>query len=224
MLYREIIAVCSQIHTKHINTLCGLNSEFLNVVAVHIVITGLARVIRVTEVTGILDMGSFQQHDLQTYIKFHYNTALQNKLSTHCITINSRQHSQSSEANSSSASHEIPMQIIRTDHPPISVLIQINLIKPSHLIFYAINFNIVPSAPLSSKRSFFFILPNLNPAFNYFISHACHMPLLSHHPRLNLTFTARSRDHEAPPYVILSTLLSFDPQHPVKTPQANINI
>ena len=31
MLYREIIAVCSQIHTKHINTLCGLNVEFVNV-------------------------------------------------------------------------------------------------------------------------------------------------------------------------------------------------
>jgi len=29
MLYREIIAVCSQIHTKHINTLCGQNVEFL---------------------------------------------------------------------------------------------------------------------------------------------------------------------------------------------------
>ena len=28
MLYREIIAVCSQIHTKHINTLCGQNVEF----------------------------------------------------------------------------------------------------------------------------------------------------------------------------------------------------
>ena len=27
MLYREIIAVCSQIHTKHINTLCGRNVE-----------------------------------------------------------------------------------------------------------------------------------------------------------------------------------------------------
>ena len=27
MLYREIIAVCSQIHTKHINTLCGQNVE-----------------------------------------------------------------------------------------------------------------------------------------------------------------------------------------------------
>jgi hypothetical protein len=29
MLYSEIIAVCSQIHTKHINTLCGQNVEFL---------------------------------------------------------------------------------------------------------------------------------------------------------------------------------------------------
>jgi hypothetical protein len=29
MLYREIIAVCSEIHTKHINTLCGQNVEFL---------------------------------------------------------------------------------------------------------------------------------------------------------------------------------------------------
>ena len=27
MLYREIVAVCSQIHTKHINTLCGQNAE-----------------------------------------------------------------------------------------------------------------------------------------------------------------------------------------------------
>jgi len=27
MLYREIIAVCSQIHTKHINALCGTNVE-----------------------------------------------------------------------------------------------------------------------------------------------------------------------------------------------------
>ena len=28
MLYREIMAVCSQVHTKHINTLCGQNVEF----------------------------------------------------------------------------------------------------------------------------------------------------------------------------------------------------
>jgi hypothetical protein len=27
MLFREIIAVCSEIHTKHINTLCGQNVE-----------------------------------------------------------------------------------------------------------------------------------------------------------------------------------------------------
>ena len=31
MLYREIIAVCSQIHTKHINTQCGQNVELPNV-------------------------------------------------------------------------------------------------------------------------------------------------------------------------------------------------
>ena len=31
MLYREIIAVCSQIHKKHINTLRGQNVELLNV-------------------------------------------------------------------------------------------------------------------------------------------------------------------------------------------------
>jgi len=31
MLYREIVAVCSEIHTKHINTLCGQNVELLNV-------------------------------------------------------------------------------------------------------------------------------------------------------------------------------------------------
>jgi len=42
MLYRKIIAVCSQIHKKHINTLCGQNVELLNVkLAVHIVTTGL---------------------------------------------------------------------------------------------------------------------------------------------------------------------------------------
>ena len=42
MMYREIITVCSQIHTKHINTVCGQNVELLNVkLAVHIVTNGL---------------------------------------------------------------------------------------------------------------------------------------------------------------------------------------
>jgi hypothetical protein len=31
MLYSEIMAVCSEIHTKHINTVCGQNVEFVNV-------------------------------------------------------------------------------------------------------------------------------------------------------------------------------------------------
>ena len=42
MFYGEIMAVCSQIHTKHINTVCGQNVEVLNVkLAVHIVTTRL---------------------------------------------------------------------------------------------------------------------------------------------------------------------------------------
>jgi len=31
MLYGEIIAVCSEIHTKYINTLCGQNVQLFNV-------------------------------------------------------------------------------------------------------------------------------------------------------------------------------------------------
>ena len=42
MLYREIIALCSQIHTKYINTLYGQNVELLNVkLVVHIVTSEL---------------------------------------------------------------------------------------------------------------------------------------------------------------------------------------
>ena len=42
MLYTEITPVCSQIHTKHTNTLCEQNVELLNVkLVVHIVTTGL---------------------------------------------------------------------------------------------------------------------------------------------------------------------------------------
>ena len=42
MLFKEMIAVFSQIHTKHINTVCGQNVELLNVkLVVQIVTTGL---------------------------------------------------------------------------------------------------------------------------------------------------------------------------------------
>jgi hypothetical protein len=47
MLYREIIAVCSEIHTKHINTQCGQNVELLNVksdVTVSTIITVISEV------------------------------------------------------------------------------------------------------------------------------------------------------------------------------------
>jgi len=39
MLYREIITVCSEIHTKHGNTLCGQNVELLNVKLVVLIVT-----------------------------------------------------------------------------------------------------------------------------------------------------------------------------------------
>ena len=42
MQYREIIAVRSEIQTKHINTVCGQNVELLNVkLVVRTVTTGL---------------------------------------------------------------------------------------------------------------------------------------------------------------------------------------
>jgi len=45
MLYREIIDVCSEIHTEHTNTLCGRNVELLNVkLVIYIVTTALQRV------------------------------------------------------------------------------------------------------------------------------------------------------------------------------------
>jgi hypothetical protein len=45
MLYRGIMAVCSEIHTKHINTVCGQNVKFVDVkLVVNIVTTMLQRV------------------------------------------------------------------------------------------------------------------------------------------------------------------------------------
>jgi hypothetical protein len=41
MLYREIVAVFSEIHTKHVNTLYGQNVEFLSVKLVVYILTAL---------------------------------------------------------------------------------------------------------------------------------------------------------------------------------------
>jgi hypothetical protein len=55
MLYNEIIAVCSQSHTKYINTLCGQNVELLNVkLVVHIMTTGLSVVKSVTKTSQLM--------------------------------------------------------------------------------------------------------------------------------------------------------------------------
>jgi len=51
MLHWEIMAVCSEIHIKYINTLCGQNVQMLNVkLAVHIVTTGLQKTKEITNV------------------------------------------------------------------------------------------------------------------------------------------------------------------------------
>ena len=58
MLYGEIVAICSQIHTKHINTLCGQNVEFCNVKLVaRIVTTGLWKEFALSTGTKLLPGG-----------------------------------------------------------------------------------------------------------------------------------------------------------------------
>ena len=71
---REIIAVCSQIHKKHINTLCGQNVELwmLNLV-VHIVTTGTKRLNKEHKldktpyITGLVDFLSTLHISLLIY-------------------------------------------------------------------------------------------------------------------------------------------------------------
>ena len=41
MLHREIMAVCCEIHTKHINAVCGQNVEFCNVHTADVRCSGL---------------------------------------------------------------------------------------------------------------------------------------------------------------------------------------
>ena len=54
MLYREVTAVCSEIHTKNINTLCGQDVELLNVkMVVHIVTTGLQSVLPLNNIINL---------------------------------------------------------------------------------------------------------------------------------------------------------------------------
>jgi len=74
-LYREIIAVSSEIHTKHINTLCGQNVELLNVKqAVHIVTTGGTYSALKTYIYQVIPQLSNTFH-IQTKVHTHHNPA-----------------------------------------------------------------------------------------------------------------------------------------------------
>jgi hypothetical protein len=70
MLYREIFAVCSEIHTKYTHTLCGQNVEFLNVKpGVHIFTTVFERVISSTRMilAGLMTLWVFCNNYEQTH-------------------------------------------------------------------------------------------------------------------------------------------------------------
>ena len=82
MLYREIIAVCSQIHTKHINTLCGQNAKLLGAFAK----LGKSTISFVTSVCLPVHMNQLCSHrtnfheilylgffNLSKKFQFHYN-------------------------------------------------------------------------------------------------------------------------------------------------------
>jgi hypothetical protein len=55
VLYREINAVCSHIHTKHTNTLCGQNENLLMLnLAVRLVLTVLSKLKSPTALMRVL--------------------------------------------------------------------------------------------------------------------------------------------------------------------------
>ena len=61
MLYREIMAVCSEMHTKHTNTLCGQNVEFLFIkLVVHIVFLSVKFPIRLCALTSKQKLAAFE--------------------------------------------------------------------------------------------------------------------------------------------------------------------
>ena len=90
MLYREIIAVCSQTHTKHINTLCGLNVELLNAkLVVNIVTTGLERVKSLIKTSQLMLYREIMAvcSQIHTNIRCGQNVELFNvKLPVHIVT------------------------------------------------------------------------------------------------------------------------------------------
>jgi len=79
MLYSEIIAVCSQIHTKHINTLCGQNVELLNIkLVVHIV----------TIWTSVSVLNRFRDSTVQSCNRKERASELVNLLELYCSRVN----------------------------------------------------------------------------------------------------------------------------------------
>jgi hypothetical protein len=73
MLHREIIAVCSKIHTERINTLCGQKVEFwmLNMVVQKVTLKNWRKYELITEavLTPILDSGNITNFGPIAYLR-----------------------------------------------------------------------------------------------------------------------------------------------------------
>ena len=78
MLYSEIIAVCSEIHTKHINTLCGWDLKYLmfNTV-VHTVTITLQIVDEICHVTSVVHKAVRDTVVCEKWVHFYQTTRCQ---------------------------------------------------------------------------------------------------------------------------------------------------
>jgi hypothetical protein len=93
MLCREIIAVCFQTHTKHINTLCGRNVELLNVktsgtCSNHWAVKGYVSVIKTSQLMLCREIIAVcsQIHTEHKYTVWPNVNLLNDKLSVHIVT------------------------------------------------------------------------------------------------------------------------------------------
>ena len=129
---------------------------------------------------------------------------------------NCRKQNPSWEANSCSASHEIPHILwklkihyhIHHSPPYVPILSQIIPVHALKSYFLKTHCNII--IPYS-KCSPSFRFPHENHVHIYFHCHMCHMPNSSHPPWFDHSHLVRRKIHEATHYAILNSLLLLPP-------------